>query len=87
MKTDVDKTLQALRKAGSKGIHSFELNYIVGTTRSAARIQDLKDKGYRISSKPEKLGDSWGVRYSIEGDTEKKPNLIFDPDRQVYYYG
>lgn len=62
---DVLKTLDALRKAGDTGVHSFELNRIVGTTRAAARVRDLRKQGYSITSKREQLGDAWGVRYFL----------------------
>lgn len=62
---DVKITFDLLKKADTTGIHSFELNRLVGTTRSAARIRDLKDLGYIIQSKPERLGDAYGVRYTL----------------------
>lgn len=65
MKTDVQKTLELLQQAGDKGIHSFDLNRLVGTTRSAARIQDLKNLGYDIEAFPETIGTSRGVRYFL----------------------
>lgn len=73
LKGDIKKTLIALRNAGSRGIHSLHLNAIVGTTRSAARVNDLINLGYKIDNnngKREKLGSSWGVRYTL---IEKPP--------------
>ncbi len=65
MNTDTQKVLDILKDRGEKGIHSFHLNQLVGTTRAAARIQDLKDQGYSIYSKPERMGDSVGCRYFL----------------------
>lgn len=58
--------LRALRDAGSEGIHSFHLNHIARTTRTAARINDLKKEGYNITSILEKMGDSYGKRYFLQ---------------------
>lgn len=75
----LDKTLSILQQRGTRGIHSFELNHLVGTTRSAARIKDLKDLGYTISSIPEKYGDAIGVRYSLVSEpTVAKPQHTWD---------
>lgn len=63
--TNTEKVLKILRECGEKGCHSFELNQKVGTTRSAARIVDLKKQGYNILSKPERLGEALGVRYFL----------------------
>jgi hypothetical protein len=71
--TDTQKCLEALQRAGSEGVHSFHLNQIIGTTRAAARCQDLKDQGYNITSQWEKMGNSTGVRYFLhEGANVKK---------------
>lgn len=64
-RTDCEKTLKALREAGEKGVHSFDLNHIVGTSRSAARVNDLKNEGHHIISVPEIKGGSRGVRYYL----------------------
>jgi len=68
--TDCEKALQILKERRSLGVHSFELNTLLGTTRSAARIQDLKDMGHSISSVPEKRGDSLGVRYYLVAEMQ-----------------
>lgn len=79
---DVKKTLQILQECGNKGIHSFQLNHLVGTTRSAARINDLKKLGYQIESKFEELNGCRGVRYflitSPIEEPKKELKLIFD---------
>ena len=67
--TDRQKCLEALQRAGSQGVHSFHLNQIIGTTRAAARCQDLKDQGYNITSQWEKMGNSTGVRYFLHENT------------------
>lgn len=93
MKTDVLLTLDILKHAGEKGVHSFDLNRQVGTIRAGARIYDLKKMGYKISSKSEKMGDAVGVRYFLNSSPEyspiEKPKLkvTFDPERQVYVCG
>ncbi len=88
--TDTDKTLLALKEAGPHGVHSFELNHIVGTIRAAARINDLKRKGYNISSVPERLGNAMGVRYILNAAPRKttqvkpQPHYVFDAVKKVY---
>lgn len=97
MKTDVQKTLQLLTEAGSSGMHSFDLNKLVGTTRIAARVNDLKAQGYEITSIYEKRGDSHGCRYflisssSVKPQTSKKqvkeqPKGYFDNERNCFVY-
>lgn len=87
LNTDVQKTLKALRSAGNTGIHSFQLNNIVGTTRSAARINDLKKLGYIINSKKHvKMGNSWGAVYTlatepVENNQEKTKKYYIFNDR------
>lgn len=76
MKTDIAKTLEILQKSGQRGIHSFELNNAIGTTRAAARIQDLKNLGYVISATHEKYGDSWGVRYFLLSQPQKQAPVL-----------
>lgn len=79
--TDTDKTLEILRERGTRGIHSFHLNFLVGTIRAAARINDLKKQGYAISSTPEKMGHTWGVRYTLlekPQETPKRKTYIFE---------
>lgn len=63
--TDRQKCLQALQDAGSKGVHSFNLGHIVGSIRVAARIRELREEGYTITSKFETLGNATGVRYTL----------------------
>lgn len=75
--SDTAKCLKILQRVGLYGIHSFHLNQEIGTTRCAARIQDLKDKGYNITSTSERLGDAVGVRYFLQSspvkEEKKKP--------------
>lgn len=61
--TDIYKTLRCLQQAGSNGVHGFDLNRIIGTTRAAARINDLKKLGYNITSVWENKGNAKGKRY------------------------
>lgn len=82
--TKIKLALQYLKQAGVSGIHSFELNQLLHTDRAAARIQDLKDQGYEIVSRNERMGRSWGVRYFLNYQEERKPEYRFDPGRQVY---
>lgn len=86
--SDTAKCLKILQRVGLYGIHSFHLNQEIGTTRCAARIQDLEDLGYTIHSTPERLGDARGVRYTLGSSPitqeKKKPVYQFDPVRQVY---
>lgn len=79
---DTKKTLEALKRAGKHGVHSFELNRIVGTTRAAARVNDLIKLGYKISNgngHKELMGTAFGVRYTLEEEvTETKERWEFD---------
>lgn len=71
MNTDIQKTLELLRQAGPRGIHSFELNKLVGTDRAAARVRDLKEMGHAISRVTEKMNGSVGCRYFLVSEIEK----------------
>ena len=86
MLTDNEKALRALRQAGKDGIHSFALNKIIGTTRAAARINDLKKRGHTIASQPELLGHARGARYFLVSSPmeKQKPQYAFDASRQVF---
>lgn len=68
--TDTEKCLQALISSGATGVHSFDMNAIIGTTRAAARINDLKAQGYVITSVYEKRGDSHGCRYFLTSSSQ-----------------
>lgn len=85
--TKTKLALLFLKQAGSAGVHSFDLNRLIGTTRCAARVQDLKDQGYDITSVFERKGRSWGVRYFLRSKEEYKPSYKFDPGRQVFVFG
>lgn len=63
--TNAEKILQALEKAGKKGIHSFDLAKI-GGWRYAARIHELRKEGNQIAAIHERQGKSVGVRYKLE---------------------
>ncbi len=82
--TDVEQTLEILKEVGPTGIHSFELGNRVGTIRVAARVDDLKHKGYRIDTQREKLGNAWGVRYFLNYTPKPKTEMVFDEERKVY---
>ena len=85
MKTDIDKTLDILRTYKIKGVHSFILMKLVGSTRVAARIEDLKKRGYNIRSVPEKMDNALGCRYFLEEVRAVKPQIIFNPDGTFGY--
>ena len=84
--TDCEKIIELLRKAGKNGMHSFDLNNIVGTTRTAARINDIKKQGYKITSQYEKKGRSLGVRYFLNEKPKMQPRWVFEDGvaRQAY---
>ena len=85
MKTKTQRTLEILKQSGDKGIHSFILNNLIGSTRSAARIQDLKDQGYSITSVFEKMNGSLGVRYFLrESPADDKENIENRPFKWVF---
>ena len=87
---DTKKTLEILKERGSRGIHSFELNEAVGTFRCAARIRDLKNVGYNITSVREKLGDAYGARYTLVTGTatqsEATPQVMHPILQPVYEF-
>lgn len=85
MKTDLQKTLENLRAYGSRGCHSFILMKLVGSTRVAARIEDLKKQGYSIRSIPENMDGQLGCRYFLEEDRLKRPEIIFNADGTFRY--
>ena len=60
-----DKILRILKQVGSQGIHSFDLVQRANTFRVAARILDLKQEGYVISSMTEDKNGVRGVRYML----------------------
>lgn len=77
-----------LKRAGDRGVHSFDLNRIAQTTRTAARIQDLKDLGLSIISKKEKLGNAWGVRYYLGEKTPVQAGTVpqIQPQKKTYVF-
>ena len=81
--TDCEKCLLHLTSAGNKGIHSFTLNSLVGTFRVAARINDLKAKGYNITSIREKMGDAIGVRYFLQPKITKDHQTAQKPTYKI----
>ncbi len=88
MKTDTERTLEALQLAGMYGVHSFELNHIVGTIRAAARVNDLKRLGYIITSQPETMGDARGVRYFLVFSPPKSQKKTEPKTTEQYkFYG
>jgi len=64
--THKQRVLKLLKEAGETGVHSFELARKI-SFRAAARINDLKRDGHEITSRQEKRGDSYGVRYFLKG--------------------
>lgn len=67
MTTKLYKTLLALKETQNYGIHSFELMRRAGSTRVAARVNDLKKLGHDITSKRETLNGVDGCRYYYRG--------------------
>ena len=54
------------------------------TTRVAARVNDLKKKGYKIVSIPERKGDSIGCRYFLQSlPIKEKPKYLFVDNRAI----
>lgn len=47
--TQKERVLKLLRERGSRGVRSFEF-YEMRIPRGAARINDLKEEGYKITS-------------------------------------
>lgn len=63
--TQLQRTYQELKKAGAKGIHSFDLIKKVGSWKALARVADMRKEGMNIVSIHEKKGHSYGVRYFL----------------------
>ena len=82
--TDTQKCLQILKRSGLYGIHSFHLNKEIGTTRSAARIEDLKKLGYTIESVPETLNGCRGCRYFLRTSPTKLQDIARKPIRYEF---
>lgn len=68
--TDTELALQALRNAGSRGVHSFDMNKIIGTDRASARVGDLKNAGHSISRVTEKRNGSLGCRWFLVAEAQ-----------------
>lgn len=64
-KTQKERVMELLENRGQEGIHSFEIIRQI-SHKAPARICELRKEGYNITSKTEKLGDSYGVRYTLE---------------------
>ena len=64
--TQCDRILALLRDRGDRGITWIDAFKIVGSSRLAARIQDLEAKGYEITSTPETTDNGARIaRYRI----------------------
>jgi len=85
MKTDCQKTLEYLRQSKNRGCHSFDLMHLVGTTRIAARIDDLKKQGFSITSVKEKKGDALGCRYYLHEAVTATIEPLQEPKTVKYY--
>lgn len=84
MKTKLYRTLEILKKSGYYGIHSFPLMKEAGTTRVAARVNDLKKQGHIIESKKETYGGVDGCRYFYKGFRGKEVVEVKKPIRWEY---
>lgn len=65
--TKCERIIEALRYAGERGIHSFDI-IKAGGLRATARISELRKDGYNIKSVHERKGDCYGVRYFLVED-------------------
>jgi len=65
--TQRDRILRALEAAGSKGVRSdaFIADFM---PRAAARVQELKDEGYDISSEREGRWVRWTLNVGVESE-------------------
>ena len=73
--TDRDRVLQALREAGSTGLHSTAMRRQGLTGNPSQRIAELRDRGYRIeaTSKPWKDGEGKrrpGTTYTLISESD-----------------
>ncbi len=67
--TQCDRILAMLREAGSFGVYSHVF-YDAHMPRFAARVRDLRDRGYEISANPERHHGVSGVRYRLLKDLD-----------------
>lgn len=81
--SDTEKTLRVLKRVGPYGVHSFHLAQEIGSYRVAARINDLKRKGYVITSEPQTVGEATGCRYYLRSEPAKK--VVQPPKKPVTY--
>ena len=70
--TQKERVLKLLRERGSRGVRSFEF-YEMRIPRGAARINDLKEEGYKITSGSIDNGNE--RLYKL---IEKKQSSLFD---------
>jgi hypothetical protein len=80
-----DTTLQMLRAAGERGVHTFEMRRaFIGNP--SQRIAELIEDGHGITTGPkERLnGEAMGVRYFLVHDAAATPApaAAADPDEQ-----
>lgn len=87
MKTQLLLTLDALKAAGTTGVHSFDLNRIAHTTRAAARIWELKKLGYTIDVKHGvKMGHSVGCVYILRDTRHPEKKAVAPTDTRPFHY-
>ncbi len=84
--SDLKKTLDTLRAYGKKGCHSFILMKLVGSTRVAARVDDLQKQGYHITSIYEDLDGTPGCRYFLHEERKLPKKIIFDNENNTFVY-
>ena len=58
------RLLDLLRSQGEEGVGFWEAVDIVGTTRLAARVKDLRDAGHDIETRWERFGSPKAKRYA-----------------------
>lgn len=68
MKLSQKEIILQLLENDPEGIHSFTLVRDYWILRASERIRELKEQGHTIISTPEKMGNAYGVRYTLQNN-------------------
>lgn len=66
--SDRERLLEALRAAGDRGIHTFEIRKGGISGNPSERRRELLALGYGIRAEREKMNGRWGKRFFLEHD-------------------
>lgn len=84
LNTDRLRVKQILEERGPRGIHSFELKTIdLHKDRYIARVGELEKEGMIILHTRERMGDSWGTRYTFMGYRDSMTSKVIQTVKTV----